>query len=86
MCIPSPDSPPPKNLDHGNKALAVLATFGGLAWRTLLGRTDEIARPGSDGSHNDENVHRPPQSHDPPLAPTQGMTEAVKAPNPTHFI
>jgi hypothetical protein len=40
----------------------------------------------SDGSHSDKNVHRPRQSHDPPLAPTQDMVEAIEAPNPAHFI
>ncbi len=85
-CIPSPESLPPKNLDHGSKALAVLAALGGSAWRSLPRRTDEIARPRSNGGHNDEDVHQPPQLHDPPFAPTQGTTKAAEVPNPAHFI
>jgi len=78
--------PAPKNPNHGSKVLAVLGVLGGLTQRPLPGRTDEVVRPGSDGGHNDEDVHRPPQTHDPPLAPTQGMTEVAEAPNLAHFI
>lgn len=84
--IPSVESLPLKNLDHGSKAPAVLATFRGSTQQPLFARTDEVARSGSKGSHNDENVHRPPQSHDPLLMPTQGVAEAAETSNPTHFI
>jgi len=86
MCIPSPKSPPSKNPNHRSKVLAILAAFGGSMWRPLPGRTDEVAQPRNDGNHNDKDIHRPPQTRDPPLTPTQGTTEVVKAPNPTHFI
>jgi hypothetical protein len=86
MCIPSPKRPPPIYLDHRSKALVVLAALGGSMRRLLPGRIDEVAQPGSYGGHNDEDVHWPPQSHNPPLTPTPGTTKAVEAPNPTHFI
>jgi hypothetical protein len=69
-CIPSVESLSLKNPDHGSKAPAVLATLRGSTQQPLFARTDEVARSGSKGSHNDENVHRPPQSHDPLLMPT----------------
>jgi hypothetical protein len=84
-CIPSLKSPPLTNPDHGSKAPAVLLTFRGSA-QPLFTRTDEVARLGSNGSHNDENVYRPPQLHDPLLMPTQGVAEAAETPNPAHFI
>jgi hypothetical protein len=59
-CIPSSENPPLKNLDHGNKAPIVLATFGRPARWSLFGRTNKATRLGSNGGHNDENVHRPP--------------------------
>jgi hypothetical protein len=40
-CIPSPESPPPKNPDHGSKVPVVLATLKGSARQLLPGRTDE---------------------------------------------
>ncbi len=80
------ESPPLKNPDHGSKAPAVLVTLKGSAQQPLFARTDEVARSGSKGSHNDENVHRPPQSHDPLLMLTQGVAEAAVTSNPTHFI
>ncbi|CAM6012898.1 unnamed protein product [Sphagnum balticum] len=54
--------------------------------RSFPERTDEATRPGSNGSHNNKDVHRPPQSHDHPFAPTEGTMEAAKAPNLAHFI
>jgi hypothetical protein len=84
--IPSVESLPLKNPNHGSKAPAVLATFRGSTQQPLFARTDEVARSGSKGSHNDENVHRPPQLHDPLLMPTQGVAEAAETSNPTHFI
>jgi hypothetical protein len=85
-CIPSVESPPLKNPDHGSKMPTIFVTLRGLVQQLLFARTDEVARSGSKGSHNDENVHRPPQSHDPLLMPTQGVAEAVETSNPTHFI
>jgi len=84
--IPSVESLPLKNPDHGSKTLAVLVTLRGSTQQPLFARTDEVARSRSKGSHNDENVHRPPQSHDPLLMPTQGVAEAAETSNPTHFI
>ncbi|CAK9276800.1 unnamed protein product [Sphagnum jensenii] len=34
--------------------------------RSLPGRIDKVTRPGSDGGHNDKDIHRLPQLHDPP--------------------
>jgi hypothetical protein len=79
-------TPPLKNPNHRIKAPTVLATFGRSAWQPLPGRIDEVAWPGNDGSHNNEDVHRLPQSHNSPLTPTQGAAKAAKAPNSTHFI
>jgi hypothetical protein len=80
------ENSPLKNPDHGSKAPAVLVTLRGSAQQPPFARTDEVVRLGSKGNHNDENVHRPPQSHDPLLMPTQGVAEAAKTSNSTHFI
>jgi len=85
-CIPSVESSPLKNLDHGSKAPAVLVTLKGSTQQPPFARTDEVVRSGSKGNHNDENVHRPPQLHDPLFLPTQGVAEAAATSNPTHFI
>jgi hypothetical protein len=85
-CIPSLESPSLKNPDSESKAPVVLVTIRGSARQPLSAKTDETTRSGSNGSHNDENVHRPSQSHDPLLMPTQGVAEATQTPNPAHFI
>jgi len=59
-CIPSMESSPLKNPDHGSKAPMVLVTLRGLAQQPPFARTDEVVRSGSKGNHNDENVHRLP--------------------------
>ncbi len=85
-CIPSLESLSMKNPDFGSIALKVLVTIRGSARQPLSTKTDEATRLGSKGSHNDENIHRSSQSHNPFLMPTQGVAEATKTPNPTHFI
>jgi len=75
-----------KNPDYGSKAPAVLVTLRGSTQQPPFARTDEVVRSGSKGNHNDENIHRPPQLHDPLLMPTQGVAEAAETSNPTHFI
>jgi len=84
--IPSVESLPLKNPNHGSKAPTVLVTLRGSTQQPLFARTDEVARSRSKGSHNDENVHRPPQLHGPLPMPTQGVAEAAETSNPTHFI
>ncbi len=84
--IPSLESPSLKNPDSGSIAPAVLVTIRGSAWQPLSAKIDEAARSRSKGSHNDENIHRPSQSHNPLLMPTQGVAEATETPNPAHFI
>jgi hypothetical protein len=42
MCIPSSKSPPPKNPNHENKAVAILVVPRKSAWRSLLGRIAEV--------------------------------------------
>ncbi len=61
-------------------------TIRGSARQPLSAKTNEAARSGSKGSHNDENIHQPAQSHNPLLMPTQGVVEATETPNPAHFI
>jgi hypothetical protein len=85
-CIPSLESPSLKNPDSGGIAPTVLVTPRCSARQPLSAKTDEAARSGSKSSHNDENMHRPSQSHNPLLMPTQGVAEATKTPNPAHFI
>lgn len=43
ICIPSPESSSPKNLNHKNKAPTILAALGGSTRRPLPGRTDKTA-------------------------------------------
>ncbi len=85
-CIPPLESPSLKNPDSGGIAPAVLVTLRGSARQPLSAKTNEAARSGSKGNHNDENMHRPSQSHNPLLMPTQGVAEATETPNPAHFI
>jgi hypothetical protein len=85
-CIPSLESPSLKNPDSGGIASAVLVTLRGSVRQPLSAKTNEAARSGSKGSHNDENMHRSSQSHNPFLMPTQGVAEATETPNPAHFI
>jgi hypothetical protein len=61
-------------------------TLKGLAQQPPFARIDKVIRSGSKGNHNDENIHQPPQSHDPLFMPTQGVAEAAETSNPTHFI
>jgi hypothetical protein len=75
-----------KNPNHGSKEPTVLVILKGSARQPLFARIEEAARLGSNGSHNDKNVHRLPQSHDPLLMLIQGVAEVAKAPNPAHFI
>jgi hypothetical protein len=85
-CIPSLESSSLKNPDSGSKAPAVLVTIRGSARQPLSAKTNVVARSGSKGSHNDENIHQSSQSHNPLLMPTQGVAEATETPNPAHFI
>jgi hypothetical protein len=85
-CISSLKSPSLKNPDSGSIAPEVLVTIKGSTRQPLSAKIDEATRSGSKGSHNDENIHQPSQSHNPLLMPTQGVAEAIETPNPTHFI
>jgi hypothetical protein len=85
-CIPSLESSSLKNPNSRSKAPVVLVTIRGSARQLLSAKSDEATRSGSNGSHNDKNVHRPSQSHNPLLMPTQGVAEATVTPNPAHFI
>jgi len=80
------ESSPLENPNDGSKAPVILVTLRGSAHQPPFARTDEIIQSGSKGNHDDENVHRPPQLHDPLLMPTQGVAEVAETSNPTHFI